>query len=322
MSFTNFRGASNIGDSTPSSRIKTNLINFFNWGFINIGGYQNVNIPKSGVYGGDESRLRPVQDPYKTNGQVWEAFRKDWVWESGVSQPVQPIQVSGVFVDNVFYPTASGDHYVDYVNGQIVFNSAISTSAVVRTEYSHRWIHIYDGDDVPWLKATQFRSHRIDTDKFFNSGSGDRSILAQSRVQLPAIIVEMVEGNYEPYQLGLGQYARNDVIFHIMAEDGDTVDKLADIVAEQGAGFSGKTIFMFNPDLVAISGTFPLNWNGSIASGDKKTFPELVIPVENGGFRWRKLRLYDANKQKQNKIHQNLYIKPVRMSTEVVLSLI
>jgi hypothetical protein len=323
MSFTRFRGVSNIGDSTPTERVKTNLINYFNWGFLEIGAYTNVGIPKSGSYGGDESRLRPVNDPYKADGQTWEAFRKDWVWESGIQQqPTQPTQVSGVFVDSVFQATADGNHHIDYTNGQVVFNTAISTTSVVRAEYTHRWVHVYDGDDIPWIKNTQYESHRIDTDKFFNMASGDGSQLMQSRFQLPAVVVETIGGNYTPYQLGLGQYAHIEVILHIVTEDGNTGNKLADILAEQGAGEAGKTIFMFNPDLLAISGTFPLNWQGAIASGDKKTFPELVIPVEDGGFRWRKLRMHSSNKQKTNKISQNLYITPVRMTTEVVLSLI
>ena len=323
MSFTRFRGITNIGDSTVTERIKTNLINYFNWGFLEVGAYFNHNIPQSGAYGGDESMLRPVNDPYRTDGQTWEGFRKDWVWESGITQqPTQPLQVSGVFVDSVFQATSGGDHYVDYINGQIVFNTAIPTTSVVRTEYSHRWIHVYDGDDIPWIKETQYESFRIDTDSFFNMASGDRSTLAQSRFQLPAVIVETVGSTYTPYQLGLGQYAHIDVIFHVVTEDGNTGDKISDVIAEAGAGEAGKTIFMFNPDLMAISGTFPLDFRGAIASGDKKTFPELVIPVEDGGFRWRKLRMHDSRKQKTNKIHQNLYITPVRMTTEVVLSLI
>ncbi len=317
-----FRGITNIGDSTATERIKTNLINYFNWSFLQVGAYFNINIPQSGAYGGDESRLRPVSDPYRTDGQTWEGFRKDWVWESGVAKSPNPIQVSGVFVNDTFHPTSGGDHYVDYINGQIVFDTAIATTAIVRTEHSVRWIHFYDGDDIPWIKETQFESHRIDPDSFFNIGSGDRSQLAQTRLQLPAVIVETVDGHYVPFQLGLGQYSYTDIIFHIVAEDGNTADKLGDAIAEQGAGEAGKSIFMFNPDLIALSGTFPLNWQGAIASGDKKTFPELVIPAEDGGFRWRKLRMFDSRRQKTNKINQNLYIKPVRMTTEVFLSLI
>lgn len=314
MSFTTLKGIAQIGDSSLSQIIKTNLVYYLNWGFIDKGAYFNVSIPQSGAYGGDESRLRPAVSPYYTNGQVWEAFRSNWVWESGVSQPTQPIQVSGVFVDNTFHAVGS-NHHVDYINGQIVFDSAISTTSVVRTEYSYRWINAYDANDVPWFRETQFSSQRIDTDKFFNIGSGDLSSMVQTRLQLPAIAIELVDGDYAPYQIGLGQYSYNDVIFHVIAEDGDTADKLADVLADQNE----KTIFLFNPDLLADSGNFPLNFQGSIASG-AMVYPDLVVPVEDGGFRWRKMRFFDARKQRKNRVHNNLYIKPVRMTTEVVLT--
>lgn len=313
---TTFKGFAQIGDSSLEETIKVNLIHYLNWGWIDKGAYFNVTIPQSGSFGGDESRFRPVKSPYYTNGQVWESFRKNWVWESGINQPVQPIQVSGVFVNAAFQPIGS-THHVDYVNGQIIFDTAISTASVVRAEYSYRWINAYDGNSVPWFREAQFSSQRINTNKFFNIGSGDLSSMAQSRVQLPAVVVELVGGSYAPYEIGLGQYAYNDVIFHVMAEDGNTADKLADYLSQQNE----KTIFLFNVDLLAESGTFPLNFQGSIASG-AKVYPDLVIPVENGGYRWRKMRFFDANKQRTNKIHNNLYVKPVRMTTEVVLPLV
>ncbi len=314
--FTTLKGFSQIGDSSLSEVISTNLIHFLNWGFLDKGAYFNVNIPQSGSYGGDESRLRPVTNPYYTDGQVWEGFRKSWVWESGVAQTPNPIQVSGVFIDNVFQAIGAG-HHVDYINGQIVFDTAIATTSVVRAEYSYRWIQTYDGDSIPWFRQTQFESQRIDTDKFFNMGSGDLSTMAQTRVQLPAIIIELVDGSYAPRDIGssLGQYAINDVIFHIMAEDGGTANKLADYLSQQ----TEKTIYLFSPDSIAASGMFPLNFQGSIASG-AMIYPDMVRLPENGGFRTNKLRFFDGIKQRTNKVHNNLYIKPVRMSTEVIIT--
>ena len=88
-------GVSNIGKSALGDLLQAGIISFFDWGFQNIGAYENVNIPTSGVYGGDRHILRPVQTPYYTNGRVWEGYRSNWIWESGFSQPVQPIQISG-----------------------------------------------------------------------------------------------------------------------------------------------------------------------------------------------------------------------------------
>jgi hypothetical protein len=313
-SATTFKGFNNIGDSSPTELIKTSLVYWLNHGFVDKGAYFNVNIPTSGEYGGSEHQLRPVQEPGMTDGRVWESFRSDWVWESGLSQPTQPIRVSGAFVGNTFH-VAGDDHYVDYVNGQIVFDTAIATTSVVTAEYSFRWIHAYDGSEIPWFRETQFSSQRIDTDTFLNGGSGDLSTLSRTRMQLPAVVMELVDATMSPRQLGLGQWLHQDVIFHVIAEDGNTADKIADYLSQQ----NDKTIYLFNSDLVADSGTFPLDYRGSVASG-AKTYPQLVEAVEDGGFRWRKLRFSDVRKQRTNVVNQNLHIKPVRFTTEVALT--
>lgn len=319
MSFTKFKGVNNIGDSTLTEVIKTNMRYWLDWAFLDIGAYFNVEIPQSGAYGGDESRLRPVYDRRRsrataTTSSVWEGFRGSWVWESGIEQPTQPIQVSGVFVDNVFHPVSGGDHHVDYINGRIVFNTPIAKTSVVRAEYSYRWINVLDANDIPWLRETSFNSQVIDTNKFFNYGSGERSQLGEMRLQLPAIAVETVGRNFAGYQLGGGQWSYNDVIFHVITENGNDADKIADILAEQ----NDKTIFLFNPDHLADSGAFPLNYQGSIASG-AMTYPALVADKTNGGYRSNKLRFSNARKQDGVEINENLYVRPVRVTTEVVL---
>lgn len=319
MSFTRFKGVTAIGDYSSAEQIKTNLVHFLNWSFLEIGAYFNIYIPQSGAYGGDESRLRMVSDPYYTDGQVWEGFRSNWVWESGVNQSIEPIQVSGVFVDNTFFDVTDGNITVDYLNGRIIFDTAQSSSAVVRAEHSPRWISVYDANDVPWYRQTQYSSQRIDT-KFFLTGSGDRHSLAQTRVQLPAIVVEMGNSDSEPYSIGFGHNIYEDVTFHVISQHGPDAERIADILFKQGAN-TGKTIFGFDLDLVRESGAFPLNYQGAIASG-AKTFPELVVPVEDGGFRWTKIRLFNSRKESQQVINQELYIRPVTMTSEVVLALV
>ena len=78
------RKVTNYGDSTVSSIIQDNLIEFFDWAIMDIGGFNNVSVPQTDVYGGDRHKLRLVNDPRYTSGQVWEAFRGNWVWQSGL----------------------------------------------------------------------------------------------------------------------------------------------------------------------------------------------------------------------------------------------
>jgi hypothetical protein len=87
----NLNKIANVGDSTITSLIKDNTIEFFNWAIINNGGFFNINIPTSGHYGGDKHNLRLVDDPRYTSGQVWEGFRSNWVWASGLECETQPL---------------------------------------------------------------------------------------------------------------------------------------------------------------------------------------------------------------------------------------
>ena len=97
--YTKFSKVSNIGDTLLSSEIENNLKWFLDWSLLGIGGWSNVNIPTSGAYGGTFDKLRLVNDPSYTNGQVWEGARKDWVWETGSSyEGYDPIQISGVYL--------------------------------------------------------------------------------------------------------------------------------------------------------------------------------------------------------------------------------
>ena len=55
---------------------------------------------------------------------------------------------------------------------------------------------------------------------------------------------------FRGYQLGGGQFVNTDVLFHIVADDEYTRDKLVDVVSLQNE----KTIWMYDIDKVATSG--------------------------------------------------------------------
>lgn len=103
---TKLSSVTNVQDSTISNILLDNFINFYDWGFVDRGSFYNINIPQSGIYGGDRHKLRRSDDPRYTDGQVWEAYRQNWVWESGIDgTDQQPINISGVYVDGTFMKT-------------------------------------------------------------------------------------------------------------------------------------------------------------------------------------------------------------------------
>ena len=317
--YDNFRAISNIQDSQISEQLNMNLINFFDWGFINKGAYFNVTLPTSGEFGGDYSRLRLVDEPNYTLGQVWEGYRKDWVWQSGISQGTPPIQVSGVYVDSTFQPSSGVGtyaHHVNYPLGRIVFDTAIPTGSVVQAEFSPKWIQISNLREVPLLKEVQYNADRIDFSQFLQVSSGDWSALSQTRMQLPTIAIEInANRTYEPIALGTSaQYAMTDVTFHILGQDDWSTSKIADIVSYQ----NDKKIYLFDVDKLADEDVKLLNVNGSITSGTL-TYPDLVKPSGDGGYRNNSCRFSNARLTNAQWLHDNLHYMTVKLTTEVPL---
>ena len=317
--FTDLRGLDSFAEPSLDQRLKSNIPMFFDWGFVDKGAFLSVRIAASGQYSDSRAALKNVTDPRFTNGKVWESVRKNWVWESGISQTTQPISISGVYVNNTFYPSNTSGayaHTVDYPNGRVIFNNPIATSSNVKAEYSYKFIHFFDAAKFDWIKQVQFYSMRGDKSQNSNRGSGEWSPSPEQRIQLPAVAMEISNRTtYEPYALGTGaKYAYKDIVFHIIAEDDSTAAKIADIISSQ----EEKTIYLYDEFLLSRSGVQPLNINGSINSG-AKTYKQLVEPVEDGGFRWRKTRFTNSTSQ-VSQDYGNIWIRQVRMTTETVLT--
>lgn len=298
MSYLKLKGVSHIGESLLCEQLEANIVEYLKWGLLGIGGFSSISRPTSGAYGGDFSRLRPVSTPNFTNGRVWEAIRQDWVWESGVDYGYQPISVSGVYVNNTFYPSNTSGaykHYVSYPDGQVVFDSPISTSSTVQVEYSYRNFYVSHAS-VPWFKQLFFNSHRPDNPHFLQNGSGIFELLAQNRVQLPAIIVEVVpDRNMRALQIvsspsGGGQIVSQDVLFHIITEGeggANSRNKAMDIITYQ----KDATLALFDKNAIIDDEAFPLDYRGALNTG-ALTYPELVKFPESGGqYFWSKMHI-------------------------------
>lgn len=319
MPYTTLKGFDNIGEKSSSEIISDNLISFFDWGFIDKGGYFNVEIPTSGAYGGYFHNLKNVVDGDYVNGQVWETPRQNWIWESGTSINT-PISISGVYVNNAFYPSNTEGpykHYYDYRNGRVVFSSAISTSSQVQLEYSYKWINVVDVDTIPFFSRLHNTSFRPDSTYFSQSGSGDWNVLGKNRIQLPTVAIEVVPiNNIKGYSIGTGaRYTNNIVLLHILNDDSSVSKRLADYIVDQ----TDKTIYLFDSNEIAASNDFPLDYRNMVKYG-AKTYPRLVDENANGGYRWKKLRFIEGEAERTQRIYDTLFLTTVRMETEVVLT--
>lgn len=315
----NLKGFDNLFSTQLSNELQDNLVEWFDWALLQKGNYFNVSLGETSPRGYDYSKLRLSSDDRRTAGTTWEGFKGNWVWQSGVSFSPSPIVgdnntlpgISGVYVDETFHPsTGTGDysHYVDYYDGKIVFDSPIPTGSKVQAEYSYKWINVVYANEVPWIRDLQYRTYDMNGE-FFNSGKGEQDQPPDSRLQLPAIAVEVVpRRTMRGYQLGGGQWVNTDILFHCIAEDDRTRNKLVDIVSLQ----NDKTIYMFESDNMAASGHMPLNYRGTPVSGAMR-YPDLVNSHYGGA-----IRLTNSSVQGMDMINSNLYAGIVKLTTQVI----
>jgi len=77
-----FKSISNITEDLLLNIIETNFKSFLDWSFLRIGAWMDVSQGNGSLYGGwPPYQLMSVEDPSYTDGQVWQAFKKDWVYE-------------------------------------------------------------------------------------------------------------------------------------------------------------------------------------------------------------------------------------------------
>jgi hypothetical protein len=296
-----------------SNILEFNLKTYYDWSLLSLGAWNDVTIPTSGVYGGDFSRLRLVQDANYTSGCVWEAAKKDFVWESGVNytgvtgnvmnpQPVGQPVVGGV--------TITTGYYVDYPNGRLIFENAINVTGVVKLPYAYRYVQVYRADDAPWWRQIQYHAHRVDSTQFLQSASGEWSIFGVNRVQLPAVVIEVVPRGFgKGWELGSDSLEQvRDVQFHILAENSWDRNNLMDIFNCQ----VDRKIHLFNSNS-AVS-DWPLDYRGMLTGS--KNYPYFVSET---GHRWRVCEFKESFITDVRQLHPNLYVATVRTITETIV---
>lgn len=339
MSFTygneKFSGVSSIGEKLILAQIENNIKSFLEWGFLNIGGFINVHRNQTNIYSNPLSKLKPTEDPNYTNGRVWQTIRKDWVWEnnityqkcvapsgeysvancpSGYLQNSQPVSISGLYINNNFYPLGTSGSFaynVDYINSRIIFNNPIPLNSNIEMEYAYRWVQVYSYDNAKWWQQLQYKSD--DNLAHFNQlNKGDFSILSNNRIQLPAIIIESIaRGLSKPFQLGdKSLVMKQEIMLHIVAENMSDRNNLIDILRLQ----QDKFIRMYDTNLVIKNNVQPFNINGSL-NNNRLTYGDLVF---NNNYIWLNARLTDIFASEVESFSPFLSEANVKLTVEII----
>lgn len=311
--YTTFKGVNNISDDFLLNILESNFKIFFDWAFLNIGSWFDANIDEYNFYGStnQHSTLIPVNDPSYNSGQVWQGIRKDWVWESGISfSGTSPIEITGIFVNNTYYDHNNGDFTINYPEGRIIFDSAISTSSSVKVNYSYRNIQTYRSSDSPWFSTIQYGSFNTSNPDITKTEDGDWSISGNHRIQLPAIVIESVpRSRSRPFELGNDNLLiEQDIAFYVLAENKNDRNKLLDILRLQ----QDSTIWLYNTNTLAKDDNFPLDYNG-----DLKNSP-LMYPNIVNQYKWRKCWIKNVSLFEIDSVHPNFHQGLARATIEII----
>jgi len=311
-------GITNASDAKVTNTLLNNFISFYDWGFLEKGGYYNMISPASGIYGVNRSALKVASDPKYPANTVWQSSRENWVWESGINRTTPPVQISGIYKNNQFLPYSynpTSGYYVgsgyriDHKNGRVIFNSAIPATSVVTLNYSYKWVSVESSEGLPFIRHIQTRSFRPDEGYFTSSGNWVQ--LGQTRVQLPAIFIEVPKTrSYKPFQLGGGQYAETDVVFYILTENYATCNDIQDTISYQ----NDRIIQLYNLNTASKSGDLSFNYRGDLIS---KTYNYPYL-IDNHRFSW--CRIYNTTISDSTELSPNFYMGTVRCSTEIELT--
>jgi hypothetical protein len=294
---TQFKGVNSSAQQLLSGQLAANLKLFLDWACLEAGAYATVTLPASPTTTAGPHRLRPSDDPDYLPGRVWEGYRKDWVWETGVAWAPAPIDVSGVWVNGSFKPLDSVGpyaHVVDYPNGRVVFATPVPTGSHVAAEYSWRKYQVYT-DEPDWFREVQLESDWA-SPQFLQQASGAWSAMADARVQTAAVVVRPLAGvSHSPKEIGsLAQHKTQSVTLDVLGDNPKDVAWMHDVLVDQ----KEHRLWLFDLNAVIRADKWPLDGNGGRKTG-AKMYPALVAGTGAGGYVWRLCEVSDTASQER-----------------------
>jgi len=306
----------NIFSPGITNEIQDSVIEYLDWYLLNKGNYFNTSLGETSPNGQDYSLLSISSNSNFSEGSAWEAYRSNWVWQSGISHNPNPLVgvnpskpgVSGVYVDDNFYPsdtTGPFAHNIDHFNGRIVFDSPIPTSSKVQAEYSFKYINVIYASSLPWFREIQKKS--------MNISPQDVSISTppELKVQLPLIAIELAPTrSFKPFCMGgFNDFVYTDIIFYCVAEDELTKNKMIDIISF----LNGHSVSMFSSKKISENNDFPIDYNGYLRP-NAKNYDNLI-----SNYLLADMRMLNTKTSDISFLTNSLYGGVVRMSAELIV---
>ena len=291
-----------FSDYSVMAQVEENLKAYLDYSFLNIGGFVNVSSGNT-IYSVNNTRTTVSQASY-VPGKTWETYRKDWVYETGISyNGTSPTRVSGVSVNNIFLPTPTGSgnygYKLDYPNGQIIFNKPIPTGSKVFVNHSYRKCQVYKSSTTNWWG------------EFRNAVYSD--LPNEYSIQTPAIVIEPTNrSNLIPYQLGdRSFFVDQDMLLYIFADSAIERNNISDMIRLQ----KEKNLYMYDINKVIKNGVYPLQYDGQI-NNSGQNYPSLL---NNVNYSYLKLFIKDVNLLGLETYSKKLFWCILRLTTQTIL---
>lgn len=285
MSLHNLCSVASVG---PTEKLEMNLISMFDHGFVDKGGYFNVNLAQTGCYTNDMSALEKRVD---ARGVTYWEGQKNWVYHSGTT------------VGDVNYPPTI---YVDgapYTSGTINYRDGSvripGNPTSVKASYSYKWVSFTSSRKIEMFRRANYRATR------------EPNITPKEiRMVMPFVAFDVVTFQSSKFW-GLGikspKVLNHIVDVYVVGEGNGDVSRICDIISNQ-AGYIFNT---FDPQLVQESGDYPLTLNGVYNSG--KTHAQL-----SAEYPWSDFQILKVTPKSMTWINEHICQGVLRMETKLI----
>lgn len=270
-----FFGIANYRDPQETELLEYSAIEYLKWAFLKIGGFGTAYINNSGNY----------DLLHRESDTVFRGVRSNWIYETNLSGTYNPVNISGVYVNNVL---ATSGYNINYTDGKVIFNNPVASGAEVRVEHSYRTPSIYKIGE--WFREVQFNTSPTNTE-FAENQSGIYTLLSKNRIQLPAVVVYVppeVPKFKTAYEIGNRTYYHEQAThFYILSTNLPDLNKIHDVLIKQKPiaywGLDKKNILQNQKNQLNYDGT--LNNTGIM-------YPDLITQ-----YQWKRI---DVTNNKSN----------------------
>jgi len=310
-----FQNVEDFNSYYLETQLEDNLKSFLDWGFLNIGGFININRPTQNINNAiGFHNLKLQSDPQfliESSGRIWETPKRQWVSTSGIQyKGISPIQISGVYVNSTFIPGPTGNsqysYTLDYNFGRVIFTSGLPANTSVQMDYSYKAIQTY--------KATDNLSNLKDLQRYtFLRSEDTKNLKSKPNAQMPCVIVQVIPGNsYKPYQLGSTVFlASQDIMLHVFTENAIDKQNIVDIIKLQ----KDRTLLLYDLKKVVKDKVYELNSNGSLNS-NRINYLNLL---NNSAYFWKYSSFEDIKSIDNETLQSDLYYNATRVTIKTVL---